>query len=52
MSSVDTITSLAIGFGGLGVAILGTWIGYLSLKAMKCTLHSGIKARATVFNTH
>jgi hypothetical protein len=42
--SPDTVISLAIGLGGLAVAIVGTYIGYLTLKTMKADVESGSKA--------
>jgi len=44
MLSSDTIISLGIGLGGLAVAILSTWVRYLSLKAMKTSHGLGAAA--------
>jgi hypothetical protein len=41
MTSFDTITSLAITFAGVAITVMGTWIAYLSLKAMKSNVNSG-----------
>jgi protein-S-isoprenylcysteine O-methyltransferase Ste14 len=45
MPSSDTIISLAIGLGGLLVAILGIWIAYLSLKTMKSNWNPSLRPK-------
>jgi hypothetical protein len=49
MISSDAIISLAIGLGGIFIAVLGTWIGYLSLKAMKFKLHLRMNLKSFCF---
>lgn len=45
MFSSDTIISMAVGLGGLAATIIGTWIGYQSLKAMRANRSSSMSAK-------